>query len=195
MAARPIRSAQRSQLQFSNHVDDCPYGRSISWTRPDVMKSNDSFGIDWNVAAQLVKISTRSPEASPFQEKLRIDPPRTRPVDLPPVTALHAICSVKGASLVNNHRPWKISVADVCLCHGPYFERNYNYLHSQSLKVFFLLTQLRQVLTAGQSSEMSVKHEQQPIAGVLREHVHIPSLILQIKRDGVRAYSIIHRST
>ena len=58
-----------------------------------------------------------------------------------------------------------------------------------------MLTQLRQVFTAGQSREMAVEHEQQPIVGVLRERVRIPSFIRQFKRDSVRAYSIIHRST
>lgn len=154
------------------------------------MQANDSIGVDQNIATQLVEIPARTAKTSSFHEKFRIYPRRSWSIDIPPATAFHSISCIQGAGLVDKHRPRQTRLADVGLRRGPEFESDDNYVDSQSSELVLMLTQLRQVFAAGQSREMAVEHEQEPIARVLTESVGVLAFVRQFEGGGVEAYPI-----
>ena len=99
-------------------------------------------------------------DTSPFQKKLRINPPRFRSIYIPPATAPHSIGGIQCAGFVDEHWPGDICFAHILLGGRPGFEGDNNYVYAQRCQLVIMLTQLRQVFASGESLEVAVKHEQ-----------------------------------
>lgn len=59
-------------------------------------------------------------------------------------------------------------------------------------KLLLVLSQLRQMLSARQSSEMPVKDQQQPVAPIIVQPVRAPLGIIERKRHGRFTCSVLH---
>ncbi len=73
---------------------------------------------------------------------------------------------------------------DVCLDEPPGLKRHYGDLYAETRQFVLLLSQLRQVLAAGQSGQMPMKHQQQPLSGVVFELMNAVADVRQTKRRG-----------
>ena len=72
---------------------------------------------------------------------------------------------VEVAGFVNQDRPVQPGITRIVLHERTALKRHNGNPDTEPAKCAFLLPQLRQMLTAGQSSQMSVEHQQQPAAG------------------------------
>ena len=68
---------------------------------------------------------------------------------------------------IDKQRPWKLSLFHIGPSHKVRVERYDGDVDFSVLKFLLVLTQLRQMFTAGQSTQMPMKHQQQPAAGVV----------------------------
>ncbi len=71
--------------------------------------------------------------------------------------------------MVLQQRPWQLGFPSVGLCHPVLIKRNYFHMDVTFFQLRFLLSQLRQMLAAGWSAEVPMKHQQQPMPqGILQ---------------------------
>ena len=71
---------------------------------------------------------------------------------------------IQATGFVNQDRPLQSGITDIAFHKRTALERHNGDAHIEPAKSIFLLPQLRQMLTAGQSSQMAVEHQQQPMA-------------------------------
>ena len=98
----------------------------------------------------------------------------------------HPIASVENTLPVNQQGPPQTRFAYVRFGMLPSFERDDQDPQAQPFDLFLVPSQLRQMLAAGQSEEVPVEHDQQPVATVLFEAMNGPGGVLKFKRNGGR---------
>jgi len=113
--------------------------------------------------------------------------------DVPPSASLHAVGGIQRTRLVNQQRPWQLGSLDIGHCERPRLKRDHQDMQPQRLDFLFVLSQLRQMLSARQSPEMPVKNQQQPVAPVVFQPVRVPLRVMQRKWHGRFAGSILHQ--
>ena len=93
----------------------------------------------------------------------------------------HTVSGINLSRLVHQQRPRQIRFTDVQACQQTGLERDDGDLDPQSLNLVFFLPQLRQMLAAGESAEMSMKDQEQPVSGVLFQPVNRSLRVGQFK--------------
>jgi hypothetical protein len=62
--------------------------------------------------------------------------------------------------LVEQNRPAKFGLANICIHQKTTLKRDYDNLHTECFQFSFALSQLRQMFTARQSAKMPVENQQ-----------------------------------
>lgn len=121
------------------------------------------------------------------RDQLGILQPGRGPPNRRPSTVTHPIGAVESTLPVNQQGPLETCLAHVLLGTLPSLERYDDNAQAQSLEFVLVPSQLRQVLPAGQSAEVSVKHHQKPAAPVVLQPMDSARGVLQRKFDRRRS--------
>lgn len=162
--------------------------------RPDtyVVDAHDSLRIDQHVSTQLMDIAARSYEATAAPQELQVDSEGRRAEDVPPGPPIHPIRLVEPPVLIDQKGPRESGFADIGHGERPGIERHHADPHVLLGKLFLLLSQLRQVLTAWQSPKMAVEDQQQPVAPIVVQVVRVSLSVDQGEPYGQTALSGLH---
>jgi hypothetical protein len=106
---------------------------------------------------------------------------------------MHPIRLVKGSARVDQKRPWELRITDIRHGQRSGIEGDHAHFDIPLDKLWTVLSQLRQMLSARQSPEMPVKNQQQPVAPVVFQPVRVPLRVMQRKWHGRFACSILHQ--
>jgi hypothetical protein len=161
--------------------------RPVRWPFPYVMQGHPSHWVYDNVAAQLVDVIRGAPRPTSARDQPGVRPPGRGPPDRRPLAVTHPITAIEHAPPVNQQRPPEIRFAHVFFGMLQSLERHDDDAHIQPRELVLLPSQLRQVLPAGQSAEVSVEDHQKPVSAVLAEPMDDARGVLQRKCDGRRS--------
>ena len=179
-------------LALSDPLEELCNRRPIRRAFPDMMQGDPPHGVHENVSPQLADVASGTPQPVALGDQLHVRPPGGGPPDRRPSTATHPIGAVEPPPPVNQQGPSETRLAHVLLGTLSGLERHDDDLEAQPLDLFLVLSQLRQVLTAGQSAEVAVEDHQQPAAAKLLETIDRTGGVLQRKRDGRRPDLVFH---
>jgi len=179
-------------LALSHPLEERCDRRPVCRALPDMMQGHASGGVNENVSPQLANIASGALRPVASTDQLEVRPPRGGPPDRRPSTAAHPIGTIEDPPLVNQQGPSKTRLAHVFFRTSRSLERHDDDLEPQLLDVVLVPSQLRQVLTAGQSPEMAMKDHQQPAAAKLLEPMNRTDSVLQRKRNGRQPDVALH---
>ncbi len=145
------------------------------------MDANDSIRIDQDIPSELKNIAGHLAQASAAGKQLDVCPPGGRPPDMPQPSPLHPVGAVQPAGFVDQNRPVQPGVANVIFRERATLESHDSNPDAQSAQLTLFLPQLRQVLSARQSSQMPVEHQHQPVARKVLLTVHLAAVIAQLE--------------
>jgi hypothetical protein len=168
---------------------DC---RPIRRALPDVMQRHHPHWIHENVATQLVDIAGGASWPMASADQLDVCPPGRGPPDGPPPATPHPIGAIESTLPVNQQGPPQTRLAHGRFSTLPSLERDDQDPKVQPFDLVLVPSQLRQMLAAGQSQEVPVEDDQQPVAPVLLETMNGTGGVLQRKRDGGRPDLALH---
>jgi len=169
---------------LSHALEERCNGRPIRRAFPDMMQGHPPRRVHENVSAKLVDVARGTPQPAALPDQPEVRPPGGGPPDRRPSTAPHAIGAIEDPPLVDQQGPSEPRLAHVFVGARSGLERYDDDRETQPLDLVFVPSQLRQVLTAGQSAEVAVEDHQQPAAAILLETMHGPGSVLQRERDG-----------
>lgn len=135
------------------------------------MKPNNSFGIDEHIAARLTPIFPRTLQPPSGSQQFEIVPDRGWTVDGPATQLIHLVGSVERSAVIQEKRPLQCRLRDVGSRQRTVIKGHHHHPRVQLLKSLLLLTQLRQVLAARQSTQVAMKDHQQPFSVEIRQAV------------------------
>ena len=150
------------------------------------MQSHPSGRVHENVTAQLVDVIRGAPRPIPSRDQSNVRPPGRRPPDRRPLAVTHPVATIERTPPVNQQRPPEAHLAHVLLGPLPSLECHDHDAQVQPRELALPPSQLRQVLSAGQSAEVPVEDHQQPVAPVVAQPMDGARGILQLKFDGRR---------
>lgn len=156
-------------LALPNPFEEHRNGRPIRRAFPDVKQGHPPHWVHENVAAQLVDVIRGAPRPTPARDQPGVRPPGRGPPDRRPLAVTHPVAAIEHTPPVNQHRPPETHLANVLFGALPSLERHDYDAQAQPRELALLPSQLRQVLPAGQSAEVSVEDHQKPVAPVLAE--------------------------
>lgn len=107
---------------------------------------------------------------------------------------MHSVGSVQSTRLVDQEQPTHVGFLHVGQGDWPSLERDDHDLDVQGIDLLVVLSQLRKMLAARQSPQMPVKHQQQPVFGVVLKPMHRTIGIFQLKTDRLFANFAGHAS-
>ena len=96
---------------------------------------------------------------------------------------MHSVGSVQSTRLVDQEQPTHVGFLHVGQGDWPSLERDDHDLDVQGIDLLVVLSQLRKMLAARQSPQMPVKHQQQPVSGVVLKSMHVSAGIFQLEFD------------
>ena len=134
-------------------------------------ESYDPRRIDEDIAAELTRVAAGVSREPAPREFLRVGQPCPETPDVAQPSLVHAIPSVQRAVAVDENGPGHLRVRDVRANGRRGFKRHYHGLYPQVLELVLVLLQLQQVPSAGESTKVPVKHQQEPVALVIGEAV------------------------
>ena len=179
-------------LALSDPLEERCNRRPIRRTLPDMMQGHLSRGVHENVSPQLVDVASGTPQPVAPADQLDVRPPGGGSPDRRPSTAPHSIGAIEDAPPVDQQGPPETRLAHILLGTLSGLESHDDDLEAQPLDLVLVPSQLRQVLTAGQSAEVAVEDHQQPAAAKLLEPMHRAGGVLQRERDGRRSDQAFH---
>ncbi len=153
-----------------------------------MVQANDACRVDEHVAAKLFHVTGRIAEPPAPHEKFGVDPPRSGAQNIPPSTTFHPVRRVKIAWLIHQESPTQIGFTDVGLGEQSCFECHDDDFYPKRLNLVLVLSQLRQMLSARQSAEVTMEYQQQPTASVIRKAMKSSTGVRQLECDGRRSH-------
>ena len=167
--------------------------RAISGSLPNMMEPYDPSRVDENVAPSLADISFRLPGETTKAKLLKVSPPCTWSPGVPKGSFEHVIVLVQFTSGIDQERPAKACVLGIALGEKPGFEGHDHNLHIQAFYLGFILLQLQQMPSAGQSPQVPVKDHQKPRAPIIIEAVSLSPGVRKCKRDSRLPHQTAHK--
>jgi hypothetical protein len=149
-----------------------------------MLESNRSFRVDEDIATQLVHVRRGHVGASSTYQQFETDPPCGWAPYVPPMSVSHSVSAVQIERLVYQNRPVETCFAGVGVDLGAAFKRHDCDRNIQQRQLVRVLSQLRQVLTARQSTKVPVKYQQQPATGIVLKPVFAPGNVGKLETDG-----------
>jgi hypothetical protein len=147
------------------------------------MEPHDPCRIDENIATELSRIGTRVFRQAAARELLEVGDPRPGSPDVPKTSPVHAVATVQRAIAVDEYRPAEFHFCHVRSGERRRLERHDRDLYSQIPERLLLLLQLQQVPTAGESTKVPVKDQQEPVSPIVAEPMRAPFSVRQLERN------------
>jgi hypothetical protein len=94
---------------------------------------------------------------------------------------MHAVTAVQHAILIDKYGPLDVGVRHVRPSERCGFERHHRDSYAQLVERSLVLLQLQQVPAAGESPEVAVKDQQEPMAPIVAEPVRTPFSVWQLE--------------
>jgi hypothetical protein len=126
------------------------------------MEPHDSSGVNENISPSLVDVTFRLFGQTAVSELFEVSPPCAWPPYIQEAGFEHAICSVKLACGIDQKRPAKARILDIGSGKKSGFKSDDYNLYIQPVELVFVLLQLQQVPSAGESSQVPMKDHQKP---------------------------------
>jgi hypothetical protein len=143
-----------------------------------------AFRVDKHISAKLVNIVGGHSQPATAKQQLQVRPPRFGPQNPPHTASPHPVGPIKFTLTVDYDRPGRGGLVDITSGDRLGLEGYDRDLHPEPLKLRLPLAQLREMLAAGQSSQMAMKHQQQPFPGEVGQPIGPPEGVGQLKFDG-----------
>ena len=147
-----------------------------------MVEPDEAGWVDEHIATALCRVGMRASGQLAARQLLRVGPPGARPPQIPQARVVHAVGVVQGPIAVNEDWPRDLHVLDVRPHEPCGLEGHHRNSCSQLVEGLLVLLQLQQVPAAGQSTEVSMKHEQQPRILIVFETMHAARSIRKLER-------------
>jgi hypothetical protein len=167
-------------------------GGTISRTNTDMVQTDGPAGVDQHVSATLVYVPSRFCDLLPLDDLLQVSPPGFRTPNIPKGSGKHAVVPVRFAGIIDKKRPAKRSIFNVSARKMAALKRYHHDLYVPPAEFLFMITQLRDVRPAGESTEVAMKHHQQPASPVVLEKEGFSAAVPKAERDGGISRQIPH---
>jgi hypothetical protein len=184
-----------SLVECLNELENVRDGWSVSGTNAYMMYSHLSTGINEHIAAPLSNIVMGHLRVVSLGDFFGIGPGATWVPDIKKTGCEHVVLIVETSSTVDEQWPLQFRLGHIGLGKKIGLKCNNGYIDLQSGQFIFLLSQLRQVLAAGQSTQVAMKHEKQPSALEIAELVFLSVRIGQDKVNCISSRLVGHSSS
>ncbi len=146
-------------------------------------ESNDALRVDQHVTPALIRVvpAVRRPLTS--SELSGVGEPGLGAPHFPATGAQHAVGLVEFARRVDQQRPLDLRLFRVAESKGVQAEGDDAHRYAQAIEFGIAASQLRQVPAAGQSTEVTMKYQQQPPAAVVLGAMPNPARVGEVERD------------
>lgn len=171
-----------SRLLLSRLKDRGDRG-AVGRAAADIVESHSARRIDEDIAAELSRVRAGVSRQPAVREFFRISQPRPGSPDVPQMSPVHAVAAVQRAVVVDENGPGDLRFRDVCTNERRALERHHDNPRPEILECPFVLLQLQQVPAAGESTEVPMEHQQEPMTLVIGEAVCAPLGIEQFERN------------
>lgn len=128
----------------------------------DPVHAYDPLRVDEHVAPALIGVRLMQARPAAPGHRLGVGPPGAWAPYVPQPGVVHAVRVVLRAILVDQDRPPHALVGRVLLRDAASLERHDDDVDGALGQVAVMLTQLRQVVTARQSAQVTMEHQQEP---------------------------------
>lgn len=189
----PMTGALKYVLVFHD-CQNCVHGRAVVGITTDIVQTYYPLGIDQHIATQLSPVTAGLARSLAAENESKVLPDRCGTIQVPPASTLHAVGLVELLFGIQQHRPDQPGFLHVCQRHDVVVERNHFDSHIKCFEFGFLLSQLRQMLTAWRSSQVPMKNQQQPVPQIIRQPMNLPVCISEFKRPGLLPNRRFHDS-
>lgn len=171
-----------SRLLLSRPKDRGDRG-AVGRAAADIVESHGARRIDEDIAAELSRVRAGVSRQPAARELFRIGPPGPGSPDVPQLSPMHTVVAVQRTVTIDENGPCDLGLRDVCTNEGRGLERDHHNPRPQIIELRFVLLQLQQVPAAGESTEVPMKHQQEPMTLVIGEAVCAPlGIIGQFER-------------
>ena len=160
---------------------DC---RTITRADADMVETDGTARVDQHVSATLVYVPSRFCDLLPLDDLLQVSPPGFRTPNIPKGSGKHAVVSVRLAGIIDEKGPGNRSIFDVSARKIAALKSYHHDLYVPPAEFLFVITQLRDVRPAGESTEVAMEHHQQPASPVVFEKVGFSAAIPKCERYG-----------
>lgn len=157
-----------------------------------MVQAHYSLRIYQHIATPLVDIVGRLMQLLPLQQLPGVDPPTARPPQIKKGSLKHAVVRVHLPLCIHQQRPVQAGLSNVLAGKEVVFEGNNGDLEIQPVKFCLPITQLRDVRAAGESTQVAVKHHQQPAAAKIGKLVRRSAGISKVETESRFAGQVIH---
>jgi len=176
-------------------VQQRPDGGTISRADADMVQTDSSARVDQHVSATLEDVPSRFYDLLPLDDLLQVSPPGFRTPNIPKGSGKHAVVPVRFAGIIDKERPAQRSIFNVSARKIAALKDYHHDLYVPSAEFLFMITQLRDVCPARESTEVAMKHHQQPTSPVVFEKVGFPAAVPKVERDGRMSRQIAHATS
>ncbi len=118
------------------------------------------FRVDQHVASSLADVSIGLFQLLSSIHRLRIHPQASGPPDIPQARSEHSVAVIQPTVLIHQQWPFQLRFFDVGSRQISGFEGDHRDRHTLCFEFFFMLSQLRQVGDARQSTQVTVEDKQ-----------------------------------
>ena len=141
-----------------------------------MMKSDYAVGVDQNITSQLTIVRPGLRDPSPLAEdQPQVFPDRARSIDGPCAASGDSILLIRGKVRVDQEWPGEARFFEIGLRDGATIKTDNDHVDLAISERCFKLTQLRQMFPARQSAKVAMKDDEQPVAMVVTQVVHLPT--------------------
>lgn len=130
-------------------------------------EAHSTFRIDKDIPTELRRIGMRGSWPPAAYQFLRVRPPRSGSPDIPQAPSKHPIGAIQAPCLIDEDCPTDAGLLDIGARERTSLERHDDDVGVEIDKRPFVLLQLQQMPSARQSTEVAMKHQQQPMAPVV----------------------------
>ena len=166
--------------------------RTVPRPDADMVHTDGPARVDQHVSATLEDVPIRFFYLLPLEDLLQVSPPGIRAPDIPKGSGEHAIVSVRFAGIIDKKGPAKRSIFDVSARKIAALECYHHDLYVPLVEFPSMITQLRDVPPARESTEVPMEHHQQPASPVVFEKVGFSAAVPKAERDGRISRQIPH---
>lgn len=159
-----------------------------------MVQTYDPCGVDEHVAAALVDVVRgRFLRAPPLAQLVQVGEPGRTPPDIPPRRLQHAVALIELAPGIDEQRPVQAGLGHVLAGEDIVLEGDHRHPHITPPEFVLRLAQLREMPPAGESTEVAMEDQQQPVAAKVRQQMLSAAAVLELKGEGGFAGELAHR--
>ena len=158
--------------------------RPVRRTSAHMVNLHDSCRVNEYIATELVHIAAGRFEGAAAKQESQVDADRRWAIHVPPGAPLHPVRLVEDTIMIDQQWPGELGVAGIGHGHGTDVDGHQPDVDTQLAELLLVLSQLRQVFTAGQSPQVAVEYKEQPAVSIVLQTMGESVCVAQLKRGG-----------